>query len=495
MNKILINSYLVFLFIAFAACNLTNNKNQVVQGSTDFPAGINPLHHFREIETQINSQIYETLTELSPDLKTVVPRLAISWTFSENTYFIRLRPDVYFHNGKKLSAKDVVESFALQKNKAIMRTLFSEVDSVQAINELTVVFYLKRPYPMFLQALSSSYGLLIVQENKRSGLFSGTGPYELETFNADKEVILKAFDKYWAGKPEIKYIKFKFYKNRYEIEDAIIEDVVDIVYRIPGYSVDRLKWAGKVDYYVQPPRSIFFLGFNISNVPFTDIRLRKAVLKAINIPPLVLNVNRGNAVVARGPLPEFLFHYNKVSQDSFNLKESMRLIAEAGYKDGLKVNLIFPAMAFTRPMLANIIQSDLAKANIQVNIINSNSWKEHDRLVKSDRCNLFISGGWPETAGDMEGMLHDFFYSSSPFNLMHYKNKQVDSWLEQARIEMDPIRRQELIRLSVEQILKDVPAVFLYHVKPHFAYNREKIKKLVVDPYSIIQYHRVELNK
>ncbi|HGY55759.1 MAG TPA: ABC transporter substrate-binding protein [Caldithrix abyssi] len=495
MNKILINSCLVLLLTALTACNLTNNQNQVVQGSTDLPAGINPLYHFREIETQINSQIYETLTELSTDLKTVLPRLAVSWTFSENTYTIRLRPDVYFHNGSKLSARDVVKSFALQKDKPVMHTLFSVVDSVKAIDDLTVAFYLKRSYPMFLQALASSFGLLIVKKDEQSGQFSGTGPYQVETFNPDKELILRAVANYWAGKAEIKYVKFKFYKNRYEIEDAIIEDVVDIVYRIPGYSVDRLKWAGKIDYYVQPPRSVFFLGFNMANAPFNDIRLRKAVLKAINIPPLVLNVNRGNAVVARGPLPEVLFNYNKVSQDSFNLKESMRLIAEAGYKDGLKVNLIFPAMAFTRPMLANILQSDLAKANIQVNIINSNSWKEHDRLVKSDRCNLFISGGWPETAGDMEGMLHDFFYSSSPFNLMHYKNKQVDSWLDQARIEMDTIRRQELIRLSVEQILKDVPAVFLYHVKPHFAYNREKIKKLVVDPYSIIQYHRVELNK
>jgi ABC-type transport system substrate-binding protein len=56
------------------------------------------------------------------------------------------------------------------------------------------------------------------------------------------------------------------------------------------------------------------------------------------------------------------------------------------------------------------------------------------------------------------------------------------------------VKRQLLYQKIVKQVLDDCPAVFLYHTIPHFAYNKKKIKKMVVNPYGIIQYHKIELN-
>ncbi len=477
-------------------CTLIDNNEEIVQGISQYPKTLDPLLRSNDIEIQINMQLYETLLGLEGDTKTIRPRLAVKWTSSADykRYTFELRPNVFFHDGSKLTANDIAISFYMQIKNNKTSTILKMIDSVEVVDQLKITFYLKYPSIVFLQALASPYGLLVIKPSNKTSIPAGTGPYLLEKTEPNKWIILSQFEDYWGPKGKAKNIRFLYFKERGKIENAIISDKVDIVYLVPGHSIDRLKWMEKIEYYVQRPRAVFFLGFNNTIAPFNDRRLRRAVLRAINIPILVLNTNRGNAAVARGPLPDVFFHYNNIKQESFNLQESKKLLKKAGYANGLEVNLIFPSMAFNRAILANILQSDLAKANIHLNIIYTKSWKEHDNLVNSDSCHLFITGGWPEIAGDMESMLRDFFYSKSPYNLTHYKNENVDKWLDKAKIETNIQTRNQFIRFAVKQILDDTPAVFLYHVKPHFAYNRKKVKKLVVDPYGIIQYNRIELN-
>ncbi len=102
--------------------------------------------------------------------------------------------------------------------------------------------------------------------------------------------------------------------------------------------------------------------------------------------------------------------------------------------------------------------------------------------------------GKSEIIGDAENFLYSLFHSDSEYNTLQYKNIQVDKWLNEARIESDRQKRDQLYKQIVKAILNDTPAVFLYHVKPHFAFNREKIKSIAVNPYGIIQFNRIILN-
>ena len=119
----------------------------------------------------------------------------------------------------------------------------------------------------------------------------------------------------------------------------------------------------------------------------------------------------------------------------------------------------------------------------------------HNQACKSDSAQMFISGWRSEVLGDAENFLYSLFHSGSKHNILHYENNKIDERLEDARREPSNQERQKLYREIMKTILNDTPAVFLYHVKPHFAYNREKIKSLPVNPYGIIQYHRVVLNE
>ncbi|MEJ2538141.1 MAG: ABC transporter substrate-binding protein, partial [Calditrichia bacterium] len=287
---------------------------------------------------------------------------------------------------------------------------------------------------------------------------------------------------------------FKFFNNDSEREKSILQNKADILYAISGFAIDRLKWLGKIEYEVIPTFSTLYIGFNLDNKILGKKEIRKAILNSINIPSLVLNILRGNSIIAKGPLPPSLFYYNEIAQDPYNLEEAKQLLKNSDAKGNLKLNLFYPKEAIVRQTILEFIKANLAKVGITLEIIPFNTWKEHNLACQSDSAQLFIGAWGSDVLGDPENFLYSLFYSTSEFNYFHYHNAKVDRWLEEAAQEPIREKRDILYQKIVRTILDDTPAVFLYHVKPHFAYNKEKIKYLPVNPYGIIQFNQIILN-
>jgi len=169
-------------------------------------------------------------------------------------------------------------------------------------------------------------------------------------------------------------------------------------------------------------------------------------------------------------------------------------LKETGVDSGITLNMGVLKIATARQILPEIIKAQLQKAGIQVNIIYTHTWEEHDKTIKSDQCHLFLDGMQSEVVGDAELFLQHLFHSKSKYNTLNYKNPVVDDLLSKLEKEGNSGERAKLSDEIIHQIERDVPAVFLYHVKTYFAYNKEKIKKMVVNPYGLIEYHKVELN-
>jgi peptide/nickel transport system substrate-binding protein len=497
--------FCLILTISFflAGCNILPNKNIVTQAIKHFPRGLDPAQHFGVDEIQIYSQIYETLLSIDKNYHTLTPNLAERWeTSPDNQIFtFYLRSNVLFHDGGALTSEAVVRSFEWQIENNPLSPLSTVIDTVSIVDSLTITVKLKYPYSLFLYTLASPVGAPIISPKALQQFGSdiafhplGTGPFCLSKWNEKDEIQLTAFENYWSGKKNIDHISFKYYSDRFQREESIHKDNVDILYMVSGFSIDRLKWLGTIDYFVQPPVNILFIGFNNKTKPFNDIRVRKAVLKAINLPELVLNVNRGNAVTSKGPLPDVFFDYDTICQEGYDIQEAKKLLREAGYGDSLRLNFCFPKAAFLRQTIIELIKADLKKIGITLDVTLSDSWEEHYKAMNSDSSHIFINGGKSEIIGDAGNFLYTLFHSGSEYNTLQYNNTQVDKWLNQARIESDRQKRDKLYKQIVKAILNDTPAVFLYHVKPHFAFNRQKIKSLAVNPYGIIQFNRIILN-
>jgi peptide/nickel transport system substrate-binding protein len=498
-----LNLILTFSLIYLVSCNIFNENKIVVQAIEHFPRGLDPAQHFGVDETQIYSQIYETLLSIDEDYQTVTPNLAERWETSTDNqiYTFYLRPNVLFHDGSVLTSQAIKRSIEWQVENNSSSPLFNVIDTVCIVDKLTISFKLKYPCSSFLYTLASPISIVIISPKALQQFGSdiafhpvGTGPFYLTKWKDKDEIQLTAFEDYRQGKKGIDQIIFRYYADRFQREESIHKDNVDILFMVSGFSIDRLKWLGTIDYFVQPPVSLFFIGFNNNTAPFKDIRVRKAVLKAINLPELVLNVNRGNAVVAKGPLPDIFFDYKNIRQEEYNIQEAKRLLKEAGYGGGMQLNFYFPKAGFLRQTIVELIKTNLAKIGITLNVKISDSWDAHNTNIKSDSSQIFIYGGKSEIIGDAQNFLYSLYYSESEYNYLQYKNIHVDKWLNEARIESDRQKRDKLYKQIVKAILNDTPAVFLYHVKPHFAFNREKIKSIAVNPYGIIQFNRIILN-
>ncbi len=142
-----------------------------------------------------------------------------------------------------------------------------------------------------------------------------------------------------------------------------------------------------------------------------------------------------------------------------------------------------------------MIKHYLNKINVTLNYVTFSSWNTFNEACKSDSSQLFLTVWNSDVLGDPENFLYSLFYSRSQYNFMNYENEQVDRWLDSVRREPDREIRREIYTRIVGQIIDDTPAVFLYHVIPVFAYNRQRIRQLPVTPYGIIQFHRVLLNE
>jgi peptide/nickel transport system substrate-binding protein len=254
-----------------------------------------------------------------------------------------------------------------------------------------------------------------------------------------------------------------------------------------------LKWQGKIDYLVQNPKSTVFIGFNNKSERFKEKVIRKNFKKALELEKMVFNLNRGNAILATGPLPP-IYNINlnnesvSIDSDSYPQQEY-----ENEHKP-VKINFTFPKVAFSRRTILEYLKSIFVKMGVRLIVYEYDSWKEHDAAIKSDSAELFIDTYSAEVLGDPANFLYSLFHSQSNKNTLHYHNTMVDQLIDQAILERDIEVRRNIYKNILHLISQDTPAIFLSHVKLHFAYRTAKIKKLVVNKYGIIQFHQSILN-
>ncbi len=493
ITKIQAVFYLCFLI------NSCSTGDEILMGIESFPGSLDPVHDYGFYTTQVTNQIFETLITLDDDYRTIKPNLAIQWDQSSDgcVYTFRLRPGITFHNQRKLSARDVkhsVDRYIQHRPSWILADL---IRSVLVLDSLTVSFTLERPYSQFLYMLCSPYIFLVTQNDDRvvedEFLPVGTGPFLLRAFTRDETIELARNDDYRQLTSSVQKISFIFQSSVEDRQSAIINNDVDILYLISGSEIDRLRWKGEIGYCVKKSSNTLFLGFNLENPPFDDIRVRRAVLHALDIPKIVNNLNRGNAQVAKGPLPPVYSPVNQLKQEKYDPEKARALLREAGYPDGIKIRCNFPKSGISRKTVVEMVESELAKSGIYIDAFISDTWDQHTDSIFSSHAQLFFDGIESMFIGEPEYFLRSLFHSESRYNFFRYKNLLVDSLLDMARKENDKSERRKAYDLIVREIITDTPAVFFSHVIPHFAYNNKKIRKMSANPYRIIDFSRMEL--
>jgi len=498
--SILAISALVLMLAAVSGQAAKLPKNILVYACTDSTTTWDPSVSFSTELTYL-ANIYEPLIWVSPpgSAREFRPGLAERWEKSADglTWTFYLRAGVKFHDGGMLTAKAVKDSFERTKTmKKGASFILGPIKEIKVLDDHTVQFNLKSVAPLE-RIVASAYAAWIIspqavgkdQKWFDMGNAAGSGPYLLESSKPDEEIILKKFDGYWGGwdKHHFDRIVVKIVKEGAVQEQMIESGVADLGNRIPVESsriFDRKQCCSRL---VGPSYLNYALHLNTRKAPFDNKKIRQAVSYAMPYKDIVEVGIGGLGRQSLGPVPYTQYGHDKtLYQYSQNLEKAKKLMAEAGYPNGLKEKIVYTYAAENQveKAFSPLIKESLAKIGIDVEI-RPMIWNAQWDLMKggAEKAQHMAALLWWPTFSDPYDTLYSLWHSEDKpfFNFAYYKNPEYDKLIDQAYTSPDASRATGLYARAQKILVEQAPSVYLIDVElPVFI--RNELKGYVINP-------------
>jgi peptide/nickel transport system substrate-binding protein len=401
------------------------------------------------------SNMYETLTRYDSATKKVVPLLARSFKSNKagTTWTFVLRSGITFHTGRVLdaaAAKAAIDRTI--KLNAGASYIWGAVKSIAAPNATTLVFHLKYPAPLDLQA-SADYAAYIYDTKAagsadlgkwfEAGHEAGTGPYMLDRWDKGQQVELrlKQFTGYWKGWSGTHYTNVQFWVVPSVTTQAqlVRSGQVSFIERLNPQLWASFKNSSSVTASQTPSWQNLLALLNTSSGPLADRRVRQAVELGIDYNGIVAAL-KGSATRQVGVVPPGLWgHVNSLPYSSTNANQAKTLLKQAGFgPGGKKLTLLLTHVQgdSDEELVSALIKSNLAPLNIDLQV-QALQWPVQWAKGKSSntgaRQDIFLFYWWPDYADPYSWFINMFHSEDKPFyNLSYYKNTTVDSQMEQA---------------------------------------------------------------
>lgn len=482
---------------AFAAEEGPKYGDTFIVGMSSDPSTLNGATSGSLNDKTVASNIYSMLFRLDYQMNPV-PDLAEEWTVSDDglTYTFKLREGVQWHDGEPFTSADV--KFTMEE--AIMKlhprsdNFNSVIESIEAPDDNTVVFNLKKAYGAFMNALA--YDVYIIpkhlfegtdiKNNPHSNEPVGTGPFMFVEWNRGSHITLKKNPNYFQdGQPYLDQLIFR-----------IIPDAASRVLALETGEIHYLSYQGLPSSAVaelekNPNISITTKGFeslgsmlmltlNMDEPLLQDVRVRQALSMGIDRDYIVEHADYGLGVPATGAFPSTNWAYEPdVAQYPHDPEKAMALLDEAGFTpDANGVRLTLRLTADANVELARkggeIIKANLAEIGVQVD------FEPVERSVMLDRV---------YTSRDFDMQIHSFstgsdpavdiarFYVSSnirPVNFTNgaaYRNAEVDELFTKGADASNAKERAEYYSQAQKILSDELPVIWIEEVGLVGAYN------------------------
>lgn len=418
-------------------------------------------------------QIYNTLLrEDFNDVSKIGPCLAESWEINEanDEITFKLRQDVKFHNGDPLTADDVVFSLTKAIESPYNKAITSAMSEAIKVDDYTVKVTFKYPYAAMLGCFTCTDTSILSKsafEADPEGFARnpvGTGPYRFVEWVPGEKVVLEAFPEYWEGQAPITNLTYLVIADATASVIALETGEVDAVFN-PNYS-DRQQLIDNPDItvYECAQNCYYALFFNNENELFKNKALRDAISYALDRESLVIGATEGvGSPVEAAMVPTCAQYPADFQANPYNIEKAKELLVEAGYPDGLTINMkTIDSSVYSIP--STIIQDQLRAIGITVNVeLTERSKWMSDVVTNSDYEMTFYAVVAPVMDADFS--CYSQFHSSGAFGNGNYANIQsekMDELLEAARMSSDDAERNDLYRQVCELVRDESYIVPLY---------------------------------
>ncbi len=460
-----------------------------IEGVVDYPQTINPLYAVNPgIDQDLSYLIYSSLFKydgkgrLSNDLVQ-----SVTVNASGTKYIIKIRNNVYWQNGDKLSTADVIFTLNLIQNPAYHSPLRLPLSKVIAhkINDQTLEFVLPKPYAPFLDLLT--FGILPkkIWENigPKAILLSdlnlrpiGSGPFKFNTLVKNKSGDLKSYQlivnkNYYGRIPYLKTITFKFFPVYQEAIKALNDHQIMGLNYLPFVLRGNLLATDSLNLHELVQSKIVALFFNYQKNKSLDKKtVRVALAESLNRPQIIKDVFAGTYQLGNGPILSENFAYNK------NLiKYNYLPVAAAKTIKAHPLSVVLTVINSGDDVLvAEHIKSYWEKVGIkvQLKIISSD---QAAKVIKNRDFEILLYGEAVGGDPDLYAFWDSSQVGSQGLNLSNYSNPAVDKLLVTARSTVNLTERIAKYKEFQKIITNDLPAIFLY--SPSYTYPQSSTLK------------------
>lgn len=470
---------------ATAVATPTPKGGKMTYGLTLVVSAIDPHQGLSSELGIFLTSVYDPLVWQTPEGK-FVPGLAERWEISPDgkVYTFYLRKGVKFHDGTPFNAEAVKFSLDrivnpdLKSQKAI--NMLGPYDFTEVVDEYTVRVYLKEPFAPLLDSVSQVYIAMVspTAVQKWGAEYRehqvGTGPFMMKEYVAkDHVTLVKNPDYNWApefmghqGPAYLDEITFRFYPDAATRAPALEAGEADVMGEVPPQDAARLEASGKFMLLPTkvPGQSLqFFL--NTQKFPTDDLRVRQAMLCAVDRAAIVNAVFRGYSPVAWGPLSAATPFYSKVLEGTYayDLNKAKALLAEAGFrdtdgdgiveKDGRPAEVELILMSWGNvPEIGQMLQAMFREIGINAKsqVLTFPAAAQAAREGQHNLIPQAVSGSDPD-------VLRPFFHSgniAAGLNWSRFGNPDMDRWLDEASRTSVPAERANLYE-KIQKMIMD----------------------------------------
>lgn len=441
---------------------------------------MDPHGVFSTANAALLGNIYDTLVRLDRNLK-FEPGLATKWeVLAPDRYRFTIRQGVRFHDGTPMTAADVVAS--LRRASVPNSPYASVTHMISAIEQSgpdTVDVLLRGPYPVLINDLA---GVAILSErwmqahdamlptDPARGAASyanihtnGTGPFRLVSRELDSETVLEAFPGWWDKREHnIDRVSFRPLPNDATRLAALLSGQVDVITPTPLQDAERLRRDPNITLVEAQDLRVMYYGFNVAENhriggggdrnPLADVRVRRAMTMALDVPGITRAVMRGLAQPTHAMIAEQINGFDpaqSVQRAPFDPEGAKRLLAEAGYPDGFTISMQCPVDRFVN--IDRVCQATAAMwARIGVRVNYSGvRFAAYMQAFQQRSQDIYVMG-WANTPqldgfSILNNVMHTRTQRRGSWNAGNTSDPALDALVERIAVEMDPTRRTALL--------------------------------------------------
>lgn len=432
------------------------------------PASLNPINTSDRWGLTVSNIIYSPLVVVEGD-GTTKNALAESVEPAEDglSLTVHLKQDVKWSDGEDFTADDVVFTYQQKVKKengnADQLWVDDQPIDIQKVDDYTVKFVLPSASAAALQNIATETFIIPEHVYKDVADFSvnelpvdpvGTGPYKLVEYKPGEYFRFEANEYYYDGKASIENLTLRIIESSDTAKVALQKGEVDAAVILPS-DIEEIDQS-QITVYPYSENRIGYLGLNTKSEGLTDVKVRQAILYALNKEELntgaYLSDEYYDTPYSFLP-PSNPYVTEDVEKYETNIEKAKELLQEAGVSD-LQLNLAFTSTDPAQTIQATLIQQQLQQAGITVTLEGGDGTAIFTELKKagSTKYNLFLGG---YIMGNDPDLYSSLFTTDGSANYFQTDNATTDELFAKAAVELDESKRQELYDELQQAIAED----------------------------------------